>query len=76
MIRIRTMLESDTPHLPELAPLVRRRVEIVVTADPAAPTVTPGSGDWAALEAAARGLQNSDYDWDAWREARDAEAAP
>ena len=29
-IRIRTMLSSDTPHLPELQPLIGRTVEIIV----------------------------------------------
>jgi len=33
VIRIRTRLESDTPHLPELGPLVGRDVEIVVRED-------------------------------------------
>lgn len=75
MIRIRTLLSSDTPHLPELAPLVGRRVTITVEEEPAELAVAPGSGDWAALERAARGLQASTYDWDAWREQRDAELA-
>ncbi|MBX9624564.1 MAG: hypothetical protein K2X82_12220 [Gemmataceae bacterium] len=46
-IRIRTRLESDTPHLPTLAPFVGREVEIVVTPDPApaAAPADPPAGD-------------------------------
>jgi hypothetical protein len=29
-IRIRTRLDSDTPHLPELKPLIGKTVEIIV----------------------------------------------
>lgn len=32
-IRIRRKLESDTPHLPELKPLVGKNVEIIVFED-------------------------------------------
>ncbi len=32
-IRIRRKLESDTPHLPELKPLVGKNVEIIVLDD-------------------------------------------
>jgi hypothetical protein len=35
-IRIRRKLESDTPHLPELRPLVGKNVEIVVVEYPVA----------------------------------------
>ena len=87
IIRIRTTLTSDTPHLPELAPLVGRAVEIVVveaaaplTAPPPAPAVydkLPAVYPWpsaevvAAAEAASERLRNSTYDWDAWREQRE-----
>jgi hypothetical protein len=49
MIRIRTTLASDTPHLPELAPLVGRPVVVTIEEEPAPPLppgVTPGTGDW------------------------------
>ena len=32
-IRIRRKLESDTPHLPELQPLIGKNVEIIVLED-------------------------------------------
>ena len=32
-IRIRRKLDSETPHLPELKPLVGKHVEIIVLAD-------------------------------------------
>lgn len=99
-IHIRTRLDSVTPHLPDLAPLVGREVEIVVRAvaapadppgvEPAAPDpdywagvrrlreavrvevgplppVTPGTGDWAAAEQAARELRESGFDFDIYR---------
>ena len=56
-IRIVTVLESDTPHLPELGPLVGRRVEIVIT------EVPPGV-DWAGAAEAARRLREMGYDLD------------
>lgn len=76
MTRIRTTLTSDTPHLPELAPLVGRRVRITVEGEPAegepgTPAVIPGTGDWAAAERTARAPRHSGYDWNAWREQRD-----
>lgn len=48
-VRIRTRLESDTPHLPELAPLVGREVEIVVRPAPvpaADPPPAPDQDYW------------------------------
>ena len=50
MIRIHMTLASDTPHLPELAPLVGRAVTITVeevpAADPAAPLPAPAVPTW------------------------------
>ena len=67
-IRIETTIESDTPHLPQLKPLMGKSVEISVR-EKAAPMVAPITSDWAAVEAAVRdGLE--DYDFDAYREAR------
>ena len=67
-VRIRRKLESDTPHLPELKPLIGKNVEIIVLEEPA-PTITPGTGDWEAARKAVEEL--GDYDFDAWREQRE-----
>lgn len=69
-IRIRTTLQSDTPHLPELKPLIGRTVEIIVLDESPTPVVRPGTGDWEAFERAAKELRDSGYDFDAWREQR------
>ncbi len=69
-IRIQKRIESETLHLPELRPLIGREVEIIVhETEPAA--AVPGSGDWEAAARAARQLQESGYDFDAWREQRE-----
>lgn len=79
VIRIRTTLTSDTPHLPELLPLVGRAVEIVVTeaapaAGPSSDDRPPTSEELAVREAAMAALRGSpDYDWDAWRRGRERE---
>lgn len=66
MIRIRTTLTSDTPHLPELAALVGRRVSIVVEEDPAsADEAGPAPATLAVRHAAAARLRASTYDFDA-----------
>ena len=65
-IRIKRTLDSEILHLPELCPLLGKAVEITVQEQPA---VLPGTGDWAALEEAARDLEG--YDFDAWRRQRD-----
>jgi hypothetical protein len=70
-IRIRTTLNSDTLHLPELKPLLGKPVEIIVLEDSGSPAVRPGSGDWEAFARAAKALRESGYDFDAWREQRD-----
>jgi hypothetical protein len=66
MIRITCRLESDTLHLPELRPLIGKMLEITIkeagTAD-----ITPGTGDWDAVECAALRLRETGYDFDAWR---------
>jgi len=66
-IRIETTIDSDTLYLPQLKPLVGKSVEIIVR-ERATPIVTPATSDWAAVEAAVRGLE--DYDFDAYRKAR------
>ena len=69
-IRIRKTIDSDTLTLPELRPLIGRTVDIVIE-DPSPavpPGFIPGTGDWDAVLAATRQLQ--DYDYDAWREQR------
>ncbi len=66
MIRILTTLTSDTPHLPELAPLVGREVTITVeevSVAEALPMIPPRRGDWAAAEAAAEALRESGFDF-------------
>jgi hypothetical protein len=67
-IHIRTTLTSDTPHLPELAPLIGRRVEIVVREEgsAAAPTpwVLPTPAQIAAGQQAAKELRESGFDWE------------
>ena len=69
-IRIRTTLTSDTPHLPELAPLVGRRVEIVVWEEQSThePWVLPTPDQIAAGEQAAKELRESGFDWDYYQE--------
>ncbi len=69
-IRIETTIHSDTLHLPQLAPLVGKSVEIFVT-EKAIPVVTAATSEWTAVEAAARALET--YDFDAYREARQTE---
>jgi hypothetical protein len=69
-IRIQKRIESETLHLPELRPLIGREVEIIVheTEEAAAPA---GTGDWEAAARAARELQETGYDFDAWRDQRE-----
>ena len=83
-VRIRTRLESDTPHLPDLAPFVGKEVEIVVREVVPGTitlrggvTVIPGNGDWAAAAEAARELRESGgYDFDAWWRNRGHDSDP
>ena len=69
-IRIRRKLDSETLHLPELRPLVGRDVEILVQ-EAEGLVAVPGTGDWEAAAQAARELQETGYDFDAWREQRE-----
>jgi hypothetical protein len=69
-IRIETTIDSDTLYLPQLKPLLGKSVEIIVR-EKARPIVTRATSDWAAVEAAVLGLE--DYDFRAYREAREAE---
>jgi hypothetical protein len=69
-IRIETTIDSDTLYLPQLKPLLGKSVEIIVR-EKGAPVVVPAARDWAAVEAAVRGLE--DYDFDAYRAAREIE---
>jgi hypothetical protein len=55
-IRIRTRLESDTPHLPELKPLIGKTVEITVVENEPATELAPGHGNWDAAAQAVREL--------------------
>ena len=65
-IHIHRQLTSAT--LPELGPWIGKTVDITVR-EADRPAVTPGTGDWSALEAAANNLDG--YDFDAWRQQRD-----
>src|SRR5687767_10985576 len=73
--RIRTRIESETLHLPELRPLIGKEVEIVVqetgASHPAA--ATPGQGPKAEATAAANGDgPRTPADDAAWRSRYDA----
>jgi hypothetical protein len=68
-IRIHTQLNSTTIEIPEVQPLIGKRVEIIVreesnSAKPP-PEVVPGTGDWNAAMQAAKKLRESGYDFDA-----------
>ena len=69
-IHIRRRIDSDTLHLPELRPLIGRDVEIIVR-EPDRSAVVVGTGDWQAAAEAARELQETGYDFDAWRQQRE-----
>jgi len=74
-IRIRTTLQSDTLHLPELKLLIGRPVEIIVRDESAAADARPGTGNWDAAARAAQALrERGTYDFEAWREQRDVDA--
>src|SRR4051794_18991055 len=67
-IYIRTRLESDSPHLPELRPFVGRNVEITVVAEEPVAELAPGHGNWDAVSQAVKGLiADGQYDFDAVR---------
>jgi hypothetical protein len=69
-IRIETTISSETLHLPQLKPLVGKCVEIIVR-EKSASNVTPPTRNWTDVEEAVRQLE--DYDFDAYREAREAD---
>lgn len=66
-LRIQRQIDSATLTLPELQPLIGKTVEITVRETAA--TMTPGTGDWSALPAAADDLEG--YDFDAWQRQRE-----
>lgn len=68
-IRIRTTIESETLHLPELKELIGQTVEIIVLEDGPRVGVRPGTGNWDEATQAAKELAG--YDFDAWREQRE-----
>jgi hypothetical protein len=75
-IRIRKRIDSDTLHLPELAPFLGHTVDIVIEDQPATapPTaaIIPGTGDWDGFRQAAQILRPTyDYDAIAEQDARD-----
>ena len=67
-IRIHTVIDSETLHLPELKPLIGKSVEIVVREERPAEQID-ATGKWTAALQAVRELK--DYDFDAWREQRE-----
>jgi hypothetical protein len=71
-IHIRRTLDSETLSLPELRPLVGKRVDIILLVNEDVPQVTPPTTkDWAEVERAAEALRASGYDFDAWWEQRE-----
>jgi len=68
-IRIRTTIESETLHLPELKELIGQTVEIIVLKEESAGSIRPGTGDWDAAAQATKELTG--YDFEAWREQRE-----
>ena len=69
-IHIETTIDSETLYLPQLRPLVGKSVEIIVR-ERATPTVSPARSDWTTVEAAV--LELKDYDFEAYRSARNVE---
>jgi hypothetical protein len=67
-VRIRRQLDSDTLHLPELRPLIGKRVEIIVLEEQL-PEIIPGTGDWEAARKAVEDLEN--YDFEAYKKQRE-----
>ena len=59
-------------HLPELRPLLGKRVEIIIREEKAL-EISPGTGDWDAAENAAQQLRETGYDFDAWRLQREVD---
>jgi hypothetical protein len=70
-IRIRTTVDSETLHLPELRPLVGRTVEIIVLDEESAADSKSGATDWDDAMRAVDELQ--DYDFDALRRQRECD---
>jgi hypothetical protein len=68
-IHIHTQLNSTTLHLPEILPLLGKRVEIIVQEEVSSEIPSgfiKGTGDWQGAQQAVEGL--TDYDFDAVRE--------
>ena len=68
-IHIHRELNSTTLHLPEIQPLLGKRVEIIVQEEANSailPGFTRGTGDWEGAQRAVEGL--TDYDFEALRE--------
>lgn len=68
-IRIRTTIESETLHLPQLKELIGQTAEIIVLTEGSHTGLRPGTGDWGAAAHAAKELTG--YDFEAWREQRE-----
>lgn len=75
-IHIRTRLESDTPHLPELKTLIGKTVEITVVEYDPANDLAPGHGNWNAVAQAARELvAGNGFDFEALRQQNEIDLA-
>jgi hypothetical protein len=73
-IRIHQILDSDTLHLPQLAPLIGKPVEIVVREELPASSSANGYADRRqAWQAALANLAGLDIDWDAYQRGREEE---
>jgi hypothetical protein len=74
-IQVRRTIESDMLHLPEVKPLIGKTVLITIRVDQAetASAVVPGTQDWDAFARIAKQLRETGYDFEAWRELREAE---
>jgi hypothetical protein len=72
-IQIHTQLDSTTLTIPEIAPLVGKRVTIIVQEEQPSDTTAvarPGTGDWEAFEKAVDELRDT-YDFEAYEQQRE-----
>jgi hypothetical protein len=69
-IRIETHIDSETLFLPQLKPMVGKDVEIVVR-EKSIPIISPGRSAGQVIESDL--LELDDYDFDAYRAARECE---
>lgn len=73
-IHIHTQLDSTTLHLPQIAPLLGKQVEIIVreeTPTVLRPGIIPPTGNWEAVHRAIEEIE--DYDFEATKALDDAD---